>query len=77
LLPSDRLGIYDGWFRFEIGRNFLIAPLNFEIVKTMPRIKLKEMHDKIVVATAQAYNCKLITKDEEIRKSGLVPTVWD
>jgi len=42
----------------------------------VPKIKLKEMHDRIIVATAKLLNAVLITKDEEIIKSKIVKTIW-
>ncbi|RLI85755.1 MAG: type II toxin-antitoxin system VapC family toxin, partial [Candidatus Altiarchaeales archaeon] len=33
-------------------------------------------HDRVIVATAKLLNAKLITKDEEIKESGLVEVVW-
>ncbi|MFQ6061920.1 MAG: hypothetical protein ACE5J9_01930 [Methanosarcinales archaeon] len=62
--------------KFEIGKNFLVTVLNFEIIKDLPKIKLNELHDRIIVATANQLNCKLITKDKEIMESGLIETIW-
>jgi PIN domain nuclease of toxin-antitoxin system len=39
-------------------------------------LKLKEIHDRIIVASAKILNTKLITKDKEIKKSRIVETVW-
>ena len=62
--------------RFEEGNNFLIAPLDLEITKIVPNIKLRELHDRIIVATAKFLGATLITKDKEIIKSGIVKTIW-
>ena len=35
-----------------------------------------ELHDLIIVAVARLNGAPVITKDEEVRKSGLVRTVW-
>lgn len=62
--------------RIEISRNFIPVSLNFQVMKHLPEIKLKEIHDRIIVATAKILNTKLITKDKEIKKSGIIETVW-
>lgn len=62
--------------KFEISLNFIPVSFNFEILKLLPTIKIKELHDKIIVATSKLLNSKLITKDREIKESELVETVW-
>ena len=62
--------------KFEISLNFIPVSFNFEVVKLLPSIKIKELHDRIIVATSKLLNAKLITKDREIRNSGLVETIW-
>ena len=57
--------------------NFDIAPLDAEILKIADRIEPDlEMHDKLIVATALYYEAALITKDDMIGKSGIVPAIW-
>ena len=63
--------------RLEESNNFVVVPLTFEIVKLIPEIRLKELHDKIIVATAKFLKSALITKDKEIIKSGIVNTIWN
>jgi predicted nucleic acid-binding protein len=36
----------------------------------------KEMHDRMIVGTAARLGAPLITRDDAIIKSGLVPTIW-
>jgi len=62
--------------RIEIGRNLIPTSFNFQIMKILPEIRLKELHDRIIVATAKILNAKLITKDREIKEAGIVETVW-
>lgn len=70
------LNVKDLLNRFEISSNFIPVSFNFEVLKLLSTIKISEIHDRIIVATTKLLNSKLITKDEEIRKSGLVETVW-
>ncbi|MBI2654518.1 PIN domain-containing protein [Candidatus Woesearchaeota archaeon] len=63
--------------RIEKSSNFLIAPFNFDIIKLFPKINIKEIHDKIIVATAKFLDAKLVTKDRKIRESKLVDIIWD
>ena len=61
----------------ERSYNFLIAPFNIDIIKLFPKINIKEIHDKIITATAKLLNATLITKDRKIRDSNVVETIWD
>ena len=57
--------------------NYLVYNLNLEVLRNMQKYtKIKEMHDRIIVTTAKIIKAKLISKDEEIIKSGIVETVW-
>jgi PIN domain nuclease of toxin-antitoxin system len=62
--------------KFEISNNFIPVSLNLEIVKMLPEIKLPELHDRVIVATAKILGAKLITKDKDIVESRLVETIW-
>ncbi|BBO16374.1 conserved hypothetical protein [Candidatus Brocadia pituitae] len=63
--------------KIEEYENFDIAPLDINILKTADRIETDmEMHDKLIVATALYYKARLITRDEQIEKAGIVPVVW-
>jgi hypothetical protein len=46
-----------------ISNNFIPVSLNLEITKMLPEIKLSELHDRIIVATAKILKAKLITED--------------
>ena len=63
--------------RFSESGNFMVLPLDLEAVKMLPYIKLNELHDRIIVAAAKSLNAVLLTKDGELKKSGLVKTVWN
>jgi len=64
----------------ERDSRFRVHDLNLEIVRNLT-VGL-EMHDAIICATALAYQeasgeaVPVITKDREIRNSGVVLTVW-
>jgi len=61
----------------EESENFEVAPLDVAILKIADKIEADlEMHDRIIVATALHYEATLITKDERIILSGIVPTLW-
>jgi predicted nucleic acid-binding protein len=62
--------------RIEMSRNFIPTSFNFQLMRILPEIKVSELHDRIVVATAKVLNAKLITKDGEIKKTGIVEIVW-
>ena len=50
-------------------RRYLVYPLDVEIItQTLFFSSELEMHDRIIVATAQMFDCPLISKDREIKK---------
>jgi PIN domain nuclease of toxin-antitoxin system len=54
-----------------------VYPLDEEVILTCRDVKeITEPHDRIIVATAKLLNARLITKDEKIRNSKIVETVW-
>jgi len=69
--------IWEMFDKMDLYPCFSIHPLDERILKIIPDVKLKELHDRIIVATAIAAGTKkLITKDEEMRKSRIVETIW-
>jgi len=59
-----------------------ITPLDRSILdKTLSMTVIEEMHDRQIIATAmllleEGETVAVLTKDTDIRRSGLVPTVW-
>ncbi|MDI6655717.1 MAG: PIN domain-containing protein [Methanobacteriota archaeon] len=63
--------------KVEFASNFTTFPLDLKVIKEIQKLdKLPELHDKIVVATAQILAADLISKDDEIKKSGYVNVIW-
>jgi len=62
--------------KIEMSKNFVPTSFNFQIMKILPELGIKELHDRIIIATAKILNAKLIIKDKEIKKAGIVETVW-
>ncbi len=57
--------------------NFEIAPLDVDILKVADSLDVDmEMHDKLIVATTLHYEAALITRDQQIKDSAIVPTIW-
>ncbi|MBI2545716.1 PIN domain-containing protein [Candidatus Woesearchaeota archaeon] len=57
--------------------NYVTYSLDMRLILEISNLRLSEMHDRIIVATAYAHKATLITKDREIRKSRLVNTIWN
>jgi len=59
-----------------------VTPLDRSVLdKTLPINAIKEMHDRQIVATAlllmdSGESVEMLTKDTDIRRSGLVSTIW-
>lgn len=62
--------------KFEESKNFIVLPLDLEVIRMLPDIRLGELHDRIIVATAKLLGAVLITKDRKIAGSKLVKTTW-
>jgi len=69
--------IWDMFDRLDSSPSLNIYVLDEEVLKIVPDIELKELHDRIIVATCRLIKAKgLITKDEEITRSRIVRTIW-
>ncbi len=63
--------------RIEEGDGFAVVPFDFAIFRTMLSLFQNcEIHDRIIGATARYHKAKLITKDQVLRDSQEVETVW-
>ncbi len=57
--------------------NYIVFDLDLEVLIEMQYYKkLKDIHDRIIVATASITKSKLITKDKNIKDSSYVETIW-
>lgn len=57
--------------------NYPVYPLDMRVVEECQNLKeFHELHDRVIVATAKLLNAKVITKDDEIKNSGIVGVVW-
>jgi predicted nucleic acid-binding protein len=64
--------------RIQSGSNYEIAVLDLPILQQSDTITAElELHDRLIVATAQLADAVLITKDLSIQSSGMVRTIWD
>jgi PIN domain nuclease of toxin-antitoxin system len=62
--------------RLKQSTSFGIVSLDLMVVLLMVPLKAVEIHDRVIIATAKSFEASLITKDEHIRKSGVIPSVW-
>lgn len=61
----------------ESSSNFEVYPLDIDVLRTARSISaIPELHDRVIVATAKLLDAKLLTKDENIRKSGIIEAIW-
>jgi PIN domain nuclease of toxin-antitoxin system len=66
-------------FLSDVETRFSVLPMNAKICASafaLPQMYFRDPADRIIAATALAAALTLITADREIRKSGLVSTVW-
>lgn len=58
--------------------SFIIVDFDFSVFQTFLELpQTWDLHDRIIAATAKRYSAKLITRDEELRSSNIIETVWD
>ena len=57
--------------------NYRILPLDLAVVLALSKLtSLSELHDRIIVASANLLNVPVIARDSAIAASGYVATVW-
>lgn len=57
--------------------NYMVFDLTLEtVLKCADLQEITEMHDRIITATAKIVNASVITKDPNIKESGLVDVIW-
>jgi PIN domain nuclease of toxin-antitoxin system len=63
--------------RIESSDNFKIIFMDLAIIKKLVELQeIPEMHDRMIVAVSLVSDAVLVTKDEQISKSGIVKTLW-
>ncbi|MBI2499685.1 PIN domain-containing protein [Candidatus Woesearchaeota archaeon] len=63
--------------KLKKGMNYITYNLDVDIIiECKNLIKIREMHDKIITATAKILGATIITKDKEIKESNYVRTLW-
>ena len=63
--------------KIESSSNYRVLPLDLDVISALPRlVLLGELHDRIIVASANLLAAPLITADAAITRSGYVETVW-
>lgn len=56
--------------------NFIFSEINWSLVLEVNRLKgLKDLHDRIIIATAKIFNAHLVSKDRTIKKF-YKKTIW-
>jgi PIN domain nuclease of toxin-antitoxin system len=68
--------INDTITRLKQSTNFGIVSLDLMVILLMVPLKAHEIHDRVIIATAKSFEASLITKDENIRSSGVIPCIW-
>ena len=63
-------------FKILQANNFIFSEINWSLILKVNKIKgRKDLHDRILVATAQLFNAFLISKDKTI-KNFYKKTIW-
>jgi PIN domain nuclease of toxin-antitoxin system len=63
--------------RIQEAENFEVSPLGLDqLLYFKEQTKIPEMHDRLIVCEALLNRARIITKDREIKDSGVVEVVW-
>ena len=63
--------------RIAVADNYWVLPFDLLAARRLLNVTaISEMHDRMIVCEALAHQAPLITREEEIRNSGIVQTVW-
>jgi PIN domain nuclease of toxin-antitoxin system len=63
--------------RIQEAENFEVSPLGLDqLLCFKEKTKITEMHDRLIVCEALLNKARIITKDREIKDSGVVEVVW-
>lgn len=63
-------------FKILQANNFIFSEIDWSLILKVNKIKgLKDLHDRVLIATAQLFNANLISKDKIIRDF-YKETVW-
>jgi predicted nucleic acid-binding protein len=69
--------IWDMFNKIDIYPSFIISPLDTQVLKLIPEVRLPELHDRVITATTIILKADaLITKDKQIEESSIVKTLW-
>ena len=75
---NQQLTLEEVLTKIELGDGFAVASFDLPVFQRMLTLPPNwELHDKIIAATACYCEAKLITRDEVLRNSDEVETVWD
>lgn len=63
--------------RVAVADNYQVLPFDLHAARRLVDMTtVSEMHDRMIVCEALAHQAPLITRDEEISRSGIVQTIW-
>ncbi|OGK11712.1 hypothetical protein A2954_05325 [Candidatus Roizmanbacteria bacterium RIFCSPLOWO2_01_FULL_37_12] len=62
--------------KIQVSNNFIFSDLNWSLIIEVNKLKgFKDLHDRVIIATAKVFDAHLISKDGLLRKS-YVRTIW-
>jgi len=69
---------FDGVLRaIQRSSNYRVLPLDMAVISILPKLTiLSELHDRIIVASADLLGAPLITCDSAIARSGYLKIIW-
>jgi len=63
--------------QIDQANNFQVLPFDLDGARALvPLTDIPEMHDRMIVAAAQAHRAPLITRDSLIHQTGIVACIW-
>ncbi len=63
--------------RLEASECYAVVDLNAEILKVAEAIEFRELHDRLILATAKWFGVAVLSSDHEFQQVDDIEVVWD
>lgn len=73
-IPIDLAGSLE---RIQASECYAVVDLNAEILKVAETIEFRELHDRLILATAKWFGVAVLSSDREFRQVEGIKVVWD
>ncbi len=73
-IPMDLAGTLD---RLQASECYAVVDLNAEILKVAESLEFRELHDRLILATARWFGVAVVSSDREFEQVEGIEVIWD